>query len=168
MAEFVDAAAVATAGEFGGEERGDAGLGHVLPGQACAQGDDIGVVMLAREHRRIGFADQRAADGGMAVYGDGYADARAADRDAALRLARGDRLGKLVAEIGIIDAIGRGGAEIGDIVPGLAQPRGERGLQLDGGVIGGDGDADDRCSSDKGRRMRALIRKPAANCHRRC
>ena len=52
MGELLDPARVAVAAEGGGEEGLDAGLGHLDADQARAQGDDVGVIMLAGEPRR--------------------------------------------------------------------------------------------------------------------
>ena len=95
VGELVDAALVAAAGEIRGEKGGDAGLGHFDADQPRAQGDDVGVIMLAGERggKRLGNAG--AAAGRIAVGGDRDADARAAHRDAAIGAAGGDRLGQL-------------------------------------------------------------------------
>src|SRR3546814_9414701 len=78
----------------------------------CSSDLDIGVVMLARQCGRQRFVDERAATRGVAVDRDRDADARTAQRDAVLGLARRDRRCESVAIIGIIDARGAVGAEI--------------------------------------------------------
>ena len=100
VGELVDAALVAPAGEVGVEEGRDAGLGHVDADQARAEGDDVGVIMLARQPRRERLGDPRAAAGRVAVDGDRDADAGAADGDPALGPAGGDRLGELAPKSG--------------------------------------------------------------------
>ena len=90
MRELVDAALVAAAGEIGAEEGGDAGAGHVSADQAGAKSERVGVIMLAGEPRRERVVDPRAAAAGIAVGGDGDADAGAANGDAALGLAAGN------------------------------------------------------------------------------
>ena len=57
IGELVDAALVAAAGERGGEEGVDAGLGHLDADQPRAQREDIGVIMLAGEPRRQRLGD---------------------------------------------------------------------------------------------------------------
>ena len=66
VGQFFDAAGVAAAGEIGGEEGVDAGLGHVAAGQPRAHRDDIGVVVLAGERggKRIA-TPARSAQAGL-------------------------------------------------------------------------------------------------------
>jgi hypothetical protein len=78
---------MAPAGEFGAEESGDAGTRHVAADQPGAQREDIGVIMLARQPRRQRIVDPGAAACRVAVDRDRDADARPADRDAALGFA---------------------------------------------------------------------------------
>ena len=80
--------------EVGGEEGGDAGLGHFRADQAGAEGDGVGVVVLAGERGRKRLGDLRAAAGRVAVDGDGDADAGAAHGDPALGAAVGERVGR--------------------------------------------------------------------------
>ena len=103
--EFVDTAHVAVAREFGGEEGGTQALAMSIAGQPRAHGDDIGVIMLARQRGRQRFGHQRAAAGRVAIDRDRDADARPAQRNAALRRAVGDRCGQRIAIVGIIDAV---------------------------------------------------------------
>ena len=58
--------------------------------------------------------------------------------------AGGERLGELAAVIGIIDAFGAVGAEVGDLVALLAEPGGELVLEHVSGMVGGEGDAHGR------------------------
>ena len=67
----VDAVLVAPAFEVGGEEGGDAGLGHVDPDQPRAERDGIGVIVAARKLGRERLGDLGAAAGGIAIGGDG-------------------------------------------------------------------------------------------------
>ena len=128
--ELVDAALVAPAGEIGAEEGGDAGLGHVAADQARAQARarwrhyarGPAPPTAARRHAR-------AAARGVAVDRDRNADARAADGDPALGLAGGDGVGELGSKLRIIDAFRAVGAEVDDLVAGLAQPGGKLVLQ---------------------------------------
>src|SRR4051812_35798257 len=97
MAQLIDPALVPAAAEGGGEKGLDAGLGHLDPDEPRADGDDVGVVMLAGETRRERLGNERGAAGRVAVGGDRYADARAAQGDAEIGAAGGDLLGELVA-----------------------------------------------------------------------
>jgi hypothetical protein len=97
--------------------------------------------LCSRELGRKRFAHQGAAHGRVAVDGDGNADARAAQRNAALGFAGGHGAGQLVAIVGVVDAVGVVGAKVGHIMAQLAQPLDEIGLERQGGVIGSNGDA---------------------------
>ena len=140
MGELFDPAAMASTGERGGEKRFDAGLGHLDPDQPRAQRDDVGVVVLAGEAGGQWLGNQRAAHRRVSVGGDRDADPAATQGNAELGLAARDGIGQDVAEIGIIDRSLAIRAEVADLVSGLTQPRGELGLEREGGVIGGDGE----------------------------
>ena len=133
--------AVAAAGKVGVEEGGHAGAGEVGSSQARAQGQDIGIVMLAGKGGGQGLADQRTAARGIAVDRDGNADAGAADGDTAARAAGGDRLGNGIAEIRIIHGSRTLRTEIEHIVAEPPHVIRKRRLQLDGRMIGSDRDA---------------------------
>src|SRR6187549_2735098 len=90
------------AAERGGEERLDATLGQLDAHDPGAEGDHVGVVMLAREAGRHRLAHPCAADGRVAIDRDRNANARAAQRHTALGFPGGDMLGELVAEVRII------------------------------------------------------------------
>ena len=113
---------MATAFELGGNERGDARARHLGADQAGAYRNGVRVVVRAAQARGERLGDLRAAHLGVAVDRDGDADARAAQRDAALRRARGDRRSELVAIVRIIDAVGGVRPEVGDLEPLLAEP----------------------------------------------
>ncbi len=136
LGEFFDTATMAATAEFGGKKSGDAGFGHIHADQARAQGQHVGVIMLTRQRCGKRLGNQSTATGRIAVHRDGNADSRAAQRNAALRRARGDRAGELVPEIGIIHAVGRRGAKVIDLVPFGAQPFGKFRLRINGGMIG--------------------------------
>lgn len=132
---------MAAALEVGREEGGEAGLGHLRPDQPRAHRDGVGIVVSARQRGGERLADQCAAAGRIAVGRDRDADAGAAQRHAAFGAAVRQRGGDGVAVIGIIDARAAVGAEVEHVMAALAQPFGEHGLQLDGGVVGRNGDA---------------------------
>ena len=94
VGELIDAPLVAAAEEVAGEESGDAGLRHVGADQAGAEGDGIGVIVLAGERCRKRLGDLGAAAGRIAVDGDGDADARPANGDSALGPTVGESLGE--------------------------------------------------------------------------
>src|SRR3546814_8887132 len=75
IGELVDAVLVTAAAKTRVDECGDAGLGHFNADQPRAHGDDIGVIMFARQHGRQRFRYQCAAAGGIAIDGNGDADA---------------------------------------------------------------------------------------------
>eukprot|EP01097_Dermamoeba_algensis_P009467 TRINITY_DN6652_c0_g1_i1.p1 TRINITY_DN6652_c0_g1~~TRINITY_DN6652_c0_g1_i1.p1 ORF type:complete len:306 (-),score=-61.85 TRINITY_DN6652_c0_g1_i1:698-1615(-) len=141
MREFVDAPLMASAEEIGGQERLDAGAGHVRSDQARAHRDNVRVVMLARQPGRKRLRHQCAAAGQAAVDGDGDADTGSAQRDAALCVAGFDRTCQAMAEIRIIDRRIGGSAKVDHVMTQFAQPGCKIGLERDGGMIGGDGDA---------------------------
>ena len=89
MGEFVDAPGMAVACKGHRQEGRNAGAGLLDTDQARAQGDDVGVIMLARKLRREDLRNQRATRGGVAVDRDRNADARSAQRDAPGRFTRG-------------------------------------------------------------------------------
>ncbi len=140
VGKLVDAPAVAAAEEGCGEERLDARFGHFDADQPAAERDHIGVIMLARQPGRERLRHQCAAAGRVAVGGDRNADSRAAQGDPEIGAAGGDLLGELVAIIGIIDRFDALGAEIVDLMSALAEPLTEQGFEIDGGMVGSNGD----------------------------
>src|SRR4051812_30439234 len=112
MAQFLNAALVALAAEWRGQEGLYAGLGHLDAYQARAHRDDVGAIMLAGQACRQRFGNERRAAGRMAIGRDRNADAGAAQGDSEFRAAGGDLLGELVAIIGIIDRLDSSRAEV--------------------------------------------------------
>jgi hypothetical protein len=141
VGKLVDAALVAPAGEVGVKEGGGAGLGHVAANQPCAQGKDVGVIMLTGQLGGKGIGDPRAAAGGIAVDRDRNADPRAADDNPALCRATGHGVGQSGAKLRIIDAFRPVGTEVHDLMSGVPQPGGKLILQDISGMVGGKGDA---------------------------
>src|SRR3546814_8992437 len=62
IGELVDAVLVTAAAKTRVDECGDAGLGHFNADQPRAHGDDIGVIMFARQHGRQRFRYQRSEE----------------------------------------------------------------------------------------------------------
>ena len=91
--------------------------------------------MFAGEGGREGFPHQRAAHGGVAVDAHRNADPAAAQGNAALGSAIGDDAGQLVAEVGIIDAVGGVRAKVGDLMPLLDEPFVKRRLHIERGMV---------------------------------
>src|SRR5918998_810764 len=84
----VPLAAVERRAEEGANElRGEVGADHAGP-----EAEDVHVVVLDTLMRGIGVVTEAGSYSADLVGGDGGADARAADEDAALSLARGERL----------------------------------------------------------------------------
>lgn len=134
--ELVDAPLVTAAEEFAGKESGDAGLGHLNPDQPGADGDGVAVIVLAGEGRGKRLGDLRAAARGIAVCGNGDADARSADDDSALGSTVGERFGQQGTEPRVIDAFGTVCAEVDDLVTVVPEPVRELVLHLVAGMIG--------------------------------
>ena len=97
--------------------------------------------MFAGEAGGKRLRDERGAGGGMAVDRERDADAVAANGDALVGRAGGDRFGELVAIVRIIDRRGAFRPKVQHLMAEPAQMLGERRLHLDGGVIGSDGNA---------------------------
>ena len=113
--DLADAAGVAGLGvEVGGEPGVEDGrnLGGVEDGGA--EGEDVGVVVLAGHAGHEGVEDLGGADVGELVGGDGHAGAGGADEDAAVEGAVGDAAGDLGGEVGVVDGFGAVGAEVRD------------------------------------------------------
>ena len=81
LGDFVEAALVAATGEGRVEESLDHFEGSGGGDDAGAEGEDIGVVVLAGKLGRDDVVGQRGADAGDFIGGDGNANARAADSD---------------------------------------------------------------------------------------
>ena len=110
------AALVAAALKFGGEEDLNDALGHIFADHAGAHGEHIGVVVAADQRGDLGLPAQSGADPLVLVERHGHAFARAAEGDALRQLARLDRFGQRVGEVGVVDALGRVGAEIEHLI----------------------------------------------------
>src|SRR5690606_31818535 len=107
----------------------------------AAQGQHVAVVILPGEPCR----DRLAAAGGPHAWdlvgGDGHADARAADEDAAVRTALGHRPAHRRGEVGVVARRPVVGAQVVDLVPLLGQGGPQVLLQVETRMVGTDGDA---------------------------
>src|ERR1051326_285749 len=88
--DLVDAALMASAFELRVQPQRHDLLGETEGDDAAADGEDVGVVVLARHARGIKIVAQRGADAAHLAGGDLFALPAAADDDAALGLAGGD------------------------------------------------------------------------------
>ena len=79
---------------------------------ACTHGEDVRVVVAAGHLCRVAVPAQGGADALDLVGGDGDADARAADEDAALAFTARDRAGHSLAVDGVVAALLAVGAEV--------------------------------------------------------
>ena len=113
---------VATAGEFGFEKCSKASLCHVASGQAGAHRNTVCVIVFARKYSRERFRDKRTANRWIAIDAHGNTNAGAAESHAAFRSAVSEHISKLVAEIGVIDAIAGVWPEIRHFVTLFDQP----------------------------------------------
>ncbi|PAV72685.1 hypothetical protein WR25_22132 [Diploscapter pachys] len=147
LRQFVDTGLVTTALERSGEKGFEARLRKVRPDQPGAHRDDVGVVVVARERGGERFGDQRAAARRVAIDRDRDADPRSAQRHAQRRFAARDRIGQLVAVIGIVDARVGLRTQVNHLVTQRGGVLDQQRLQRDGGVIGGEGNAQGEAAS---------------------
>ena len=84
--------------------------------EAARQTDDVTVVVLAEQPRKVRTADRCRADARHLVGREGHADARAADQNAAVCPALGDGVGNGRGEVRIVDAAGIRGAKVLDLM----------------------------------------------------
>lgn len=121
---------------------GEKGLNQVPgdggAGGAAADADEVHVVVLDALLGGKMIVDEAGADAMDFVGANAGADAAAADGDAALNLAGGDGAGEGGDEIGIVVILDeREGAEIGDLVAGLAELGLDFFFQFESAVVGG-------------------------------
>ena len=135
----VDAAEVAAALKFGGQPDVHDGAGGFPGYQALADGEDIGVVVLASVASGCGVPAEGAADAGDPVGDDGLAVAGTAQDDAPLRIAPCYGLGHRANPEGVIGGLIGIGAVVNGIVAQVGQQGKQPGLVLKSGVVGTDG-----------------------------
>ena len=116
----IDAALMTAAVELLGEEGVHQTHGLLGADHAGADGEHVGVVVVAGELHGVFLGGVHTADALHAVGGQGDAEAGAADEYAALRFAVGHGLGHRMAVHGVVAALGGEGAEVDDLVPQLA------------------------------------------------
>jgi hypothetical protein len=141
---------VPLSGEQQLEYRLQAGIGNVrgadlvselVGDDTPAHGEDIGVVMLAGKLGRKWIVDAGAAAFGFTIDGNGNADPRSADSNAALGLTNGDGAGKPSAIFRVIHAFRRIRSKIAHLMPLLGKPAGQLVLEEVSGMIGGKSNA---------------------------
>jgi len=77
---FSNAINVATATESGIQENLEDFEGHILPDQACAQNQDIGIVVLPAKSGFKRVMAKSRPDSGVSVGSDGHSDSGSADQ----------------------------------------------------------------------------------------
>ena len=145
VVELADAALVATALEWGLEPGIDDLDGLGLVDVRRAEAEDIGVVVAAGDAGGVLAVDEGGADVLVAVGGDAHADACFTNEDAEIVMARDDVAADGFREIGVIDRIGGGGAEVGDDAAFCQEVGVDFFLQFEAAVVGSDGDAECFC-----------------------
>src|SRR5436190_1648608 len=139
-AELRDARRVAAGGERS-VEPGLEDLDRRVPRRdARAERQDVGVVVLAAEPRRVGVGAGGGADAGDLVGGHRHTEPGAAHEDAPAGLARRHGARDERREVGIVHGLGRLGAAIHDVVPAADQPRLEVLLEREPGMVGAERD----------------------------
>ena len=141
VGELIDAALVTPAEEVVREKSADAGLGHLDSNQPGAEGDGVAIVVVPGKRRGQRLRDLRTAAGGIAVGGDGDADARPANSDSTLGPAICQSFGEEGPKAGVIDAFSTVGAKVDDLMAVGPKPVGKLVLHFEAGVIGGQGNA---------------------------
>jgi hypothetical protein len=107
---------------------------------ALAEGNDVGVVMLAAKAGGFKVPTESAADAPDTVGDDGFAVARTAENYTALAFTAGDSFGNRTDEQWVIDGGVGEGAEITDFVPKFSKEFPDGFLVLKAGVVRADGD----------------------------
>ena len=115
--DLIEAPLVASAFERGVQPERQDLVGQAEGDDAAAHREDVGVVVLARQPRGVEIVAQRGADAGDLVGGDLLALAAAAEHDAAVGAAFGDRAADGDADRRIVDRRLAVGAVIVDGVP---------------------------------------------------
>ena len=127
--------------KLGREEGGHNALVGGEVNEAAREADDVATVVLAEKMGKIGRLDGRGTDAGHFVGHDGHAKPGAADEHAAVSIAAGNRARNLVGIVGVIDGVGRVGAEVEHLVSKRAQVICKGSLLVEAAMIGSDGNA---------------------------
>ncbi len=126
--------------ERGLEEGVDQPYGLVVRDEAGGQHQHVGVVVQADQLGHLGNPAESRANPLVFVEGHGHPFARAAEADAEVDLALFDRFGERVGVVGVVDALGRVGAEIEDLAPFGLEVAHQKFLHFVAGVVAGDTD----------------------------
>lgn len=139
LAQFVDAVPVTAAGERGREKDGGAVFGHIAADEACAEYEDMRIILLTRQSCAQAVMAYCGAKMTVAVGGDADADAGAAHEHALPGLILFDRGGELVGGVGIIDRPGGGRSKIDHLVAETRRMIVQLRFPYHAGMVGGDG-----------------------------
>ena len=140
VGELVDAARWRSPPNVGGEEGGEARLGHFRPDQPRAHRDHVGSLCSRASAAESGSETSAQRQAGWRLTAIEMPMPEPHSATPLRRAAVGDRLGERGSHNRDNRPSGAVRPEIEHLVPGLARQCGERGLELDRGVIGGDGD----------------------------
>ncbi|SCM74367.1 hypothetical protein KL86PLE_130191 [uncultured Pleomorphomonas sp.] len=140
LGNHADAARMPAAFELGVEEFVDDHQRQILADHAGAEGQHVGVVVLARQLGGIGLRTDDAADALELVGGERDAEAGAADGDAELRPSGQYHPRRLLAPLGIVGALGGRRTDILDRVAARLEVSHDSLPEVDAGVVGGDDD----------------------------
>ena len=141
LGDLVDAPLMPSALVLAAHEGLHAGPGELGTHDPSAHRQDVGVIMFTAEACCHRVRRDDAADARDLVGHDALAGAAPAEHDAALAVAGRDRPGGRGDDVGVVDRLGRVGAEVDGLVAHGAQPVDDRSLEREPGVIGGHGDA---------------------------
>ena len=108
---------------------------HIPACEAFGEAGDVAIVVLSRQLRGVRLDDRRRTDAAHLVRRHADAEARAADEDAALELARTDRFADLEADERVVHRLRRVRAEVDDFVPQLPQTLADPRLVHESGVV---------------------------------
>ncbi|EPY42074.1 ribose 5-phosphate isomerase B [Angomonas deanei] len=128
-------------GEWGIQKRLNHILNYLQPRDTLSHAEHVGIVVLAGE----GGGDVVVAEGGTdtihLIRGHGHPNTSPADEDTFLRLPAGHLGADGSSEVGVVDGVPGGGAEVVDldILPSGGDHLDEGVLDVEGGVIAGEG-----------------------------
>ena len=119
--ELGDAAGVAAALELGGQEHVDDLVREAEPDDSGADGQHIGIVVLARHSCRVEAVAECRTSAADLVRGELFALAAPPEHDADVGAAVANLTGSSCAELGIVDTLRRVGPAVDDLVAGRGQ-----------------------------------------------
>src|SRR5262245_12445004 len=144
--DLVHAAGVTAAVEGGLQPDPHHLLHELLAQEVGGEAEDVGVVVSAAHLGGDGVVAGGGADAAHLVGGDAHADVGAANQNAALDLALADGFADQNREIGIIDALGPGGAHVEHFVSEAFEEGDKPALGLEAAVVAADGNLHDAFS----------------------